>query len=179
MNLLKSISLKAFKNNRANTTAKKASIYDVKINTLQGDPLNLNDLKGKFILLVNVASKCGFTKQYKDLENLHKTYHKKLVVIGLPCNQFGAQEPGSAAQIQSFCEVNFGVTFTLTEKVMVKGEKQHPLYQWLTQKRKNGFKSSSVKWNFQKYLISPKGELLDFFYATTNPNSKKITAYLN
>lgn len=153
-------------------------IYDIKINSLQGKPIQLSDFKGKHILFVNVASKCGFTPQYKELQDLYDTYKSKLVVIGVPCNQFGSQEPGSAFEIQEFCEVNYGVNFLITEKIDVKGNEQHPLYNWLTNKELNGCKSSTVKWNFQKYLIDPKGMLVDYFYSTTKPLSKKITKHL-
>jgi len=153
-------------------------IYDIKINSLQGKPIQLSDFKGKHILFVNVASKCGFTPQYKELQDLYDTYKSKLVVIGVPCNQFGSQEPGSAFEIQEFCEVNYGVNFLITEKIDVKGNEQHPLYNWLTNKELNGCKSSIVKWNFQKYLIDPKGMLVDYFYSTTKPLSKKITKHL-
>lgn len=153
-------------------------IYDIKINSLQGKPIQLSDFKGKHILFVNVASKCGFTPQYKELQDLYDTYKSKLVVIGVPCNQFGSQEPGSAFEIQEFCEVNYGVNFLITEKIDVKGNEQHPLYNWLTNKEFNGCKSSNVKWNFQKYLIDPKGMLVDYFYSTTKPLSKKITKHL-
>jgi glutathione peroxidase len=153
-------------------------IYDIKINSLQGKPIQLYDFKGKHILFVNVASKCGFTPQYKELQDLYDTYKSKLVVIGVPCNQFGSQEPGSDFEIQEFCEVNYGVNFLITEKIDVKGNEQHPLYKWLTNKELNGCKSSTVKWNFQKYLIDPKGMLVDYFYSTTKPLSKKIINHL-
>jgi glutathione peroxidase len=113
------------------------------------------------------------------LQELYETYKEKLVVIGLPCNQFGGQEPGTETEIQSFCRLNFGVEFPMTEKVDVKGDKQHPIYQWLTSKDKNGVKSSSVKWNFQKYLVDENGNFIDVFYSMTKPMSKKITKYLN
>lgn len=153
------------------------SIYNISINSISGEPINLKEYKGKKILIVNTASECGFTGQYKDLENLYKTYKEKLVVIGVPCNQFGGQEPGSLNEIKSFCEVNYGVTFLLTEKVDVKGDNQHPLYAWLTDKEKNGVKNSSVKWNFQKYLIDENGTYIDFFYSITKPMSSKITKH--
>ncbi|MCL4129526.1 UNVERIFIED_CONTAM: hypothetical protein GTU68_060756 [Idotea baltica] len=121
------------------------SIYDIEINSLQNTPIQLSDFSGKHILFVNVASKCGFTPQYKDLEELYKTYKDKLVVIGVPCNQFGKQEPGSSNEIQEFCEANYGVSFLITEKVDVKGVNQHPLFAWLTQRKLNNKKSSSVK----------------------------------
>jgi len=155
------------------------SIYDIEINALDGKSINLSDFKGKYILFVNVASECGFTGQYEDLQKLYETYKNELMIIGVPCNQFGGQEPGSATEIQQFCKVNYGVTFLMTEKVDVKGPNQHPLYNWLTQKSKNGSSSSSVKWNFQKYLVGKDGQLLDFFYSVTTPLSDKITKYLN
>ncbi len=157
---------------------KKSSIYDIEINTIGGKPISLLKFKGKKLLFVNVASECGFTKQYKDLQKLSDTYSDELIVIGSPCNQFGKQEPGDASQIQEFCELNFGVTFLLTEKIDVKGGKQHPLYKWLTTKDLNGKKSSSVKWNFQKYLVDDKGHLIDYYFSITKPMSSKITKHL-
>ena len=153
-------------------------IYHVKINSLLGKPINLSDYKGKKILFVNVASKCGFTPQYRDLQKLYDQYQDQLMIIGVPCNQFGKQEPGTSSEIQEFCQVNYGVNFLITEKVDVKGNNQHPLYNWLTQKSENGKRSSSVKWNFQKYLIDEKGELIDHYYSITKPTSRKITKYL-
>jgi glutathione peroxidase len=160
------------------TETKKQIIYDIAINALDGKPISLKAFKGKKILFVNVASECGFTNQYKELQALSDTYTDKLVVIGSPCNQFGKQEPGNASQIQEFCELNFGVTFLLTEKIAVKGSKQHPLYQWLTSKELNGKKSSSVKWNFQKYLVDDNGNLIDYYFSITKPMSSKITKHL-
>ena len=154
------------------------SIYDIEIKSLQNNPIQLSDFKGKYILFVNVASKCGFTPQYKGLEELHKTYKNNLVVIGVPCNQFGKQEPGNKEEIQEFCEVNYGVSFLITEKIDVKGTNQHPLYTWLTSKELNNKKSSSVKWNFQKYLVSPEGKLIDYYFSITEPLSAKITKHL-
>ena len=154
------------------------SIYDIKINSLMGDPLDLNQFKGKKILFVNVASECGFTSQYEELQKLHEEHGDQLAVIGVPCNQFGGQEPGSANEIASFCKKNYGVEFIITEKIEVKGEGKHPLYQWLTEKEKNGNKSSTVKWNFQKYLVDENGNLLDYFYSVTKPQSSKIIKLL-
>ncbi|MGV8946692.1 MAG: glutathione peroxidase [Lutibacter sp.] len=159
-------------------TLKPINMYNFAINSLTGEKIDLNQFKGKKILFVNVASECGFTPQYKDLQKLHETYKNKLVVIGLPCNQFGNQEPGSATQIKSFCEKNYGVDFLITEKIDVKGEDQHPLYAWLTQKEKNGLMDSSVKWNFQKYLVDENGKLIDVFYSITTPLSEKIVKHL-
>ena len=156
----------------------KSIVYDIEINTIDGKKINLSDFKGKKILFVNVASECGFTKQYKDLQSLHEKYKDELVIIGLPCNQFGGQEPGTAEDIRSFCQVNFGVEFLITEKIKVKGGEQHPLFAWLTKKELNGKKNSTVKWNFQKYLIDENGELIDYYYSTTNPLSKKIIQHL-
>ena len=156
----------------------KTTIYDIKINSLNGKPLQLSNFKDKYILLVNVASKCGFTPQYKALQELSDTYKDKLVVIGVPCNQFGKQEPGSAEDIESFCEINYGVTFPISEKIDVKGSNQHPLYTWLTQKQLNGKSNSKVKWNFQKYLIDPQGEFIDYYFSITSPTSSKITKHL-
>ena len=154
------------------------NIYDIEIKSLQNSPILFSDFKGKHILFVNVASKCGFTPQYKDLEELHNTHKDNLVVIGVPCNQFGSQEPGSSSEIEEFCEVNYGVSFLITEKIEVKGENQHPLYEWLTSKKLNNKKSSSVKWNFQKYIISPEGQLIDYYFSITKPLSSKITKHL-
>lgn len=150
------------------------SLYDVKIDSLQGKSIDLSFYKGKKILFVNVASKCGFTPQYKDLQKLYNQYQDTLVIIGVPCNQFGKQEPGSSDEIEEFCQANYGVSFLITEKVDVKGKEQHPLYTWLTQRAQNGRKSSTVKWNFQKYLVDEHGELIDYYYSTTSPTSSKI-----
>ncbi|MFT5752776.1 MAG: glutathione peroxidase [Dokdonia sp.] len=155
-----------------------STLYDITINALDGTPIDFSSFKGKHLLFVNVASQCGFTNQYKDLQKLSDTYPDTLVVIGSPCNQFGKQEPGDATQIQTFCERNFGVTFLLTEKIDVKGSQQHPLYTWLTSKDLNGKKSSSVKWNFQKYLVNKDGKLMDYYFSITKPMSSKITASL-
>jgi glutathione peroxidase len=154
------------------------NIYNIEINSLQNNPILFSNFKGKHILFVNVASKCGFTPQYKGLEELHNTYKDNLVVVGVPCNQFGSQEPGSSSEIEEFCEVNYGVSFLITEKIEVKGNNQHPLYEWLTSKKLNTKKSSSVKWNFQKYLVSPEGELIDYYFSITKPVSSKITKHL-
>lgn len=154
------------------------TLYDIKIDSLQGKPIQLSDYKDKYLFFVNVASKCGFTPQYKELEKLHQEYKEKLVVIGVPCNQFGSQEPGTSSEIEEFCQVNYGVSFLITEKVNVKGAAQHPLYQWLTSKDLNGKKNSSVKWNFQKYLVNPEGKLIDYYLSITKPLSNKITKHI-
>jgi glutathione peroxidase len=151
------------------------SIYSIEINDLEGNPIDLTKFKGKKILFVNVASECGFTPQYEDLQTLSENYEDNLVVIGLPCNQFGEQEPGSSQEILEFCQTNYGVTFILTEKLDVKGDNQHPLYSWLTQKDLNGVKNSTVKWNFQKYLVDENGQLVDYFNSAIGPLNSKIT----
>lgn len=156
------------------TTALVMPIYEIEINALDGTPLNLSNFKGKFILVVNVASKCGFTPQYKELRKLQEQFSSELVIIGCPCNQFGGQEPGGSEEIQTFCSLNYDVNFPLTEKLHVKGSKQHALYAWLTKKELNGVKSTSILWNFYKFLISPEGTLLQSFKSTTAPLDKSI-----
>jgi glutathione peroxidase len=148
-------------------------IHNFSIKDVENNTINLASFKGKKVLIVNVASECGFTSQYKDLQNLHKTYGDKLVVIGFPCNDFGGQEPGSEAQIKSFCEMTFGVTFAITEKVNIKNN-PHPIYQYLTQKEKNGVDNFEVKWNFHKFLIDEKGQLVKSFGSGVNPMDKQI-----
>lgn len=157
---------------------KMTSIYSIEINLLDGTPLSLSDFKGKKILFVNVASECGFTPQYEGLQSLYEKYSDKLMIIGVPCNQFGEQEPGSSEEITSFCKKNYGVTFLMTEKVDVKGDGQHPLYQWLTSKEQNGVQNASVKWNFHKFLVDENGSLLKDFGSITEPESDKITKLL-
>ncbi len=153
------------------------SIYQFKINSIDGEPINLADFKGKKILLVNTASKCGFTPQYKELEELSKKYKNKLVVIGLPANNFGNQEPGEAEDIKAFCEKNFGVTFLLTEKVSVKGEDINPLFDYLTQAENPNF-TGEVKWNFEKFLIDENGKLINRYRSDVKPLSLDIVSKL-
>jgi len=154
------------------------SIYDIAITSLEGKTIDLNDFKGKKILFVNVASKCGFTSQYKNLQKLHDTYGEKVEIIGIPCNQFGSQEPGSAAEIKEFCTKNYGVSFLMSEKSQVKGANQHPLYKWLTNKSENGIKDSNVSWNFQKYLVDENGKLMQVFKSGVSPMDASITSLL-
>lgn len=156
----------------------KELLYDIKINDINGNQIDLKLFQGKYILFVNVASKCGFTKQYTDLENLYQKYKDDLVVIGLPCNQFGSQEPGTNEEIKTFCTKNYGVTFIITEKIKVKGDNMHPIYNWLTNKKNNGKLNTSVKWNFQKYLVDRNGDLINYFYSTTSPLSNKIISLI-
>ena len=153
------------------------SIYNLSFTSIEGKKVQLETFKGKYILFVNVASKCGFTSQYKGLEELAKTYKEQLVVIGFPCDQFGGQEPGNSQEIKTFCESRYGVTFPMSEKIDVKGSNQHEIYTWLTDIKRNGKTSIGVKWNFQKYLVSPNGELIDYFFSVTKPLSEKITSH--
>lgn len=144
------------------------SIYDFKINSIDGEEIDFTKYKGKTLLIVNVASKCGYTPQYADLEKLHEQYGDKIVVLGFPANNFGSQEPGSNEEIASFCQKNFGVKFQMFEKVSVKGDDQHALYKWL--KEKTGEEPS---WNFCKYLVKPDGTV-KFFKSGVNPLDKQI-----
>ena len=157
-----------------------SSIHQFKAITLTGKEFNFESLKGKKILIVNTASKCGLTPQYADLQALHNEYKDKgLVIIGFPCNDFAKQEPGGNKEIESFCEINYGVTFLMMEKVSVKGDSIHPIYAWLTSKNKNGVMNSTVKWNFQKYLINENGELVDVVLPWKSPKCRKIIRWLN
>ena len=154
------------------------SIYDYKVEGLDGKEINFADFKGKKILIVNTASECGFTPQYADLEQVSKDYKDKLVVIGFPANNFGGQELGSNAEIGAFCQKNFGVSFPMAAKVSVKGDDMHPVYKFLTQKAKNGLEDSDVKWNFQKYLINENGELVDVVDPRTLPTDPVIINWI-
>jgi glutathione peroxidase len=149
------------------------AIHNYTIKDVDSNTINLASLKGKKVLIVNVASECGFTSQYKDLQNLHETYGDKLVVLGFPCNDFGGQEPCTETQIKSFCEMTFGVTFAITEKISIKNN-PHPIYQYLTQKEKNGVDNFEVKWNFHKFLIDEKGQLVKSLGSGVNPMDKQI-----
>lgn len=153
--------------------------YELKVLALNGkDTLKMADFKGKKLLIVNVASRCGYTPQYEALQKLYETNRDKLVIIGFPCNQFMNQEPGSDEEIGTFCKLNYGVTFPLTTKIDVKGEQQHPVYQWLTQKSLNGKEDYKVSWNFNKFLISENGELLAYFGSSVDPLDKSIVSML-
>lgn len=156
----------------------KMSFYDLTINSIDGKEMHMSDFKGKYVLCVNVASKCGYTPQYEDLEKLYEQYQGKLVIIGFPCNQFLGQEPGTSEEIVSFCQKNYGVTFPLTEKIDVKGKNQHVVYQWLTQKSLNGVADGNVKWNFHKFLISPEGEWLAEFPSGVKPFDTALTSLI-
>ena len=145
------------------------NIYDQSVKSSSGTTVNLSDYKGKVLLIVNVASKCGYTPQYSALEKLYKKYQGKLVIIGFPANNFGAQEPGTNGEIQEFCLKNYGVSFPMAAKISVKGENIAPLYLWLTKKEYNNFQDTEVKWNFQKYLIDRAGRVIKSYPANVSP----------
>ncbi len=155
------------------------NLYELNLMSLnEAGKIDLSAFKGKYILFVNVASKCGFTPQYDGLQALYSSNADKLMVIGLPCNQFGFQEPGDSSQIATFCSSNYGVTFPISEKLDVKGDNQHPVYEWLTQKKYNGVGDYNVSWNFNKFLVSPNGELVAYFGSKVKPQSEEITSLL-
>jgi glutathione peroxidase len=160
-------------------TSKPPSIYDFKVPGLLGDTINFADFKGKKILIVNTASKCGYTPQYAALERLYKANKAKLVIIGFPANNFGSQEPGTNSEIREFCQRNYGVTFPMAEKVSVRGDDMAPIYHWLTEKANNTVDDSEVEWNFQKYLIDEKGHLVAVFPSALKPESRKILKAIN
>lgn len=155
---------------------KPVSFYSLSIESIDGQTIDFSQFKGKKVICVNVASKCGHTPQYSELEKLYQKYKDKLVIIAFPCNQFLFQEPGSNKDIQEFCTKNYGITFLLTSKIDVKGSGQHPVYQWLTSKAQNEKMDSEVKWNFQKYLINENGEWVTFFDSKIQPMDPSIIA---
>ncbi|MBF6640816.1 glutathione peroxidase [Flavobacterium sp. J49] len=167
-------------NKEMNTVIKAQTIYQFKVKDLYGEEFDFASLKGKKILIVNTASECGLTPQYKDLEAIYKKYKdKNFVIVGFPANNFGAQEPGSNEQIAKFCEMNYGVTFPMMSKVSVKGEDKSEVYQFLTQKSKNGLQDSEVEWNFQKYLINEQGELVKVLSPRVLPTDAAIVGWIN
>ncbi len=153
-----------------------ASIYDFKVAALNGGTIDFSQYRGKKIMIVNTASYCGNTPQYAGLQQLYEKYQERLVIVGFPANNFFFQEPGSDETIASFCKQNYGVTFPMAAKVSVKGGSMAPIYQWLTNKKYNGYMDSKVKWNFQKYLIDESGRLTHIFAPTTLPDSPEIIA---
>jgi len=159
--------------------AQSSGFYDFKVKTLEGQDFDFASLKGKKVMIVNTASKCGYTPQYKDLEDVYEKYQGDLVIIGFPANNFMNQEPGSATDIRKFCTENYGVTFPMMEKISVKGDDMHPLYKWLTSRDKNGVMDSEVKWNFQKYLIDENGKLVDVIFSKEKPSSEKVIAWIS
>lgn len=152
------------------------TVYSVApaIKLINGLPLDWTKFKGKKLLIVNTASECGYTPQYAELQELYDKYGTKLEIIGVPANNFGGQEPGANQDIQSFCERNYGVKFTMTEKVEVVGEEQHALYQWLTSPSSNGWNESAPNWNFCKFLLNEKGELIKFYNSSVSPLDSSI-----
>lgn len=160
--------------------ANAQSFYDLKSTTIDGKEFNFSSLKGKKVMVVNTASKCGFTPQYEDLEKIYKAYKdKNFVIIGFPANNFNKQEPGTNADIKEFCTKNYGVSFQMMEKISVKGEDMDPVYHWLTEKKLNGKMDSSVKWNFQKYLIDENGNLVDIIGSNEKPTSEKVVNWIS
>lgn len=158
----------------------KKSFYDFQVTDINGNTFDLGSLRGKKVLVVNTASKCGLTPQYEDLEKLFKEYgNKDFIIIGFPANNFMGQEPGSNEEIKTFCQVNYGVTFPMMSKISVKGDDMHPLYKWLTSKELNGVMDSKVTWNFQKYMIDENGKLAGKVPPRKNPYTRKIINWLN
>lgn len=155
------------------------TIYDFKVTDIDGNSFDLASLKGKKVMIVNTASKCGLTPQYEELEKLYKTYKdQNFVIVGFPSNDFMSQEPGSNSEIKEFCSKNYGVSFPMMSKIEVKGKDKHPLYQYLTDKKLNGYSDNSVKWNFQKYLINEEGKLEKVIPPGTTPLSEEITSWI-
>ena len=156
------------------TTIKSQSFYDLSIKSIDNTTIKMSEFKGKYVMIVNVASYCGYTSQYADLQKLSQKYTNQLAILAVPCNQFGAQEPGNEQEIKTFCKNKFNVTFPLTEKVNIKGKNQHPLYAWLTNKQHNRLDNFQVSWNFNKFLINKNGELIAFFKSGVNPLDDQI-----
>ena len=168
-------------NDGASTSATSSvakSIYDFKVEALDGGTIDLSKYKGKKILIVNTASKCGFTTQYEGLVALYKKYQDKLVIVGFPANNFGGQEPGTNTEIKEFCKKNYGVTFPMAAKVSVKGDDKAPIFKWLTSKSENGVLDAEIGWNFGKFLLDENGHLLSYFPSKVTPMSEEITSKL-
>ncbi len=160
------------------TYAQAKSIHSFKVESLDGKTIDFSKFKGKKILIVNTASKCGLTGQYEDLEKLYQQYKNKLVVVGFPADNFAGQEPGSNEEIAAFCQKNYGVSFPMAAKISVKGDDIAPIYKFLTDKKENGVKNTGIIWNFHKILLNEKGEVIDSFLPVTKPLSSSITKYL-
>lgn len=154
------------------------SIHGLKVEALEGGMIDFASFKGKKILIVNTASECGYTPQYRELQQLHDQYGDKIAVIGFPCNDFGGQEPGTAAEIKSFCTKEFKVSFPMGAKVKIKGDSPSPLYAWLTQKNLNGVMDAEVSWNFNKFLLDEKGILIKKFKSGVSPMSEEIISHI-
>lgn len=167
------------KNLASTSTMEKASIHQFKVQDLEGNNFDFSTLKGKKIMVVNTASKCGLTPQYKDLQAIYDNYKDdNFIIIGFPANDFMSQEPGTNDEIATFCERNYGVSFPMMNKISVKGKEIHPVYQFLTQKAKNGVADSEVEWNFQKYLLNEEGQLDMIISPRTLPTDEKITNWI-
>lgn len=158
----------------ANAPAPTKSLYDFTVNSLDGKPVSLSGFKGKKVVILNVASKCGYTPQYADWEKFYKAHGDKVVVLGFPANNFGSQEPGSSDEIATFCQKNYGVTFPMFEKVSVLGDDQAPLYKWLTTKSLNGWNDKAPTWNFCKYVVNEQGKLTNFFASGVKPDDAEF-----
>ena len=157
----------------------KMNFYDFTVSDIEGKTFEFSQLKGKKVMIVNTASRCGYTPQYKQLEELYDTYKgKDFLIIGFPANNFGGQEPGTNEEIATFCEKKYGVSFPMMSKISVTGNDQHKLYQWLTQKKMNGKMDSEVRWNFQKYLVDDSGNLVDVLYSGTSPLDEKVIDFI-
>ena len=167
-----------FNNTTSTSSEALKTLHSFKVNDINGKQVDFAKYKGKKVLLVNVASQCGYTSQYKDLQELHEKFGDKVVVLGFPANNFGGQEPETNKEIAQFCTSKFNVTFPMFEKVSVKGDDKHPLYQWLSSKDQNGWNDQEPTWNFCKYLVNEKGELIKFFKSGVNPMSEEITSQL-
>lgn len=159
--------------------AQEKNFYSFTVETIDGEQINLSEFKGKKVLVVNTASKCGFTKQYADLQKLYEEYGgENFVIIGFPANNFLKQEPGSNEEIKEFCSLNYGVSFPMMAKISVKGDDIAPLYEWLTRKENNGVMDAKVSWNFQKFMIDEEGNLVDVASPKTKPYNEKILAWI-
>ncbi len=156
--------------------AVKGSLYDFKVETLTGQEVDLAQYKGRKVVILNTASKCGYTPQYADWQKFHEEYGKEIVVLGFPANNFGSQEPGSDEDIATFCEVNYGVTFQMFSKVDVIGDNQHPLFQWLSKKELNGWNDKAPTWNFCKYVVDENGQVTHFFASGIKPDNEEFKA---
>jgi glutathione peroxidase len=160
-------------------TSEKQDIYQFKVKDINGTNFDFADLKGKKIMIVNTASKCGLTPQYEKLEALYEKYKSKnFVIVGFPANDFMSQEPGSNEEIESFCKMNYGVTFPMMSKISVKGKDMHPIYHFLTEKSLNGLEDNKVEWNFQKYLIDESGHLVKVISPRIQPDDESITSWI-
>ena len=160
-------------------SAQNKSLHDFTVKTIDGENYSLSQLKGKKVMVVNTASKCGYTPQYETLQKVYKEYKdKNFVIIGFPANNFGSQEPGTNSEIKNFCTEKYSVTFPMMEKISVKGDDMASLYKWLTSKSENGVMDSEVKWNFQKYLIDESGKLVDVAFSKEKPDSERIIKWI-